>query len=902
MVLRLFSRSNPKTEDKTATSGSPEGTTLPGEDATVEELVSAAKSATSSKHKATLIGRINDIGALQTLASLEGCLAPCADKLAEVEDVAAALKLATTAQRRQELALGAHNSTLREAQLLAITDESELIELEHASRSRNKACNRTARARLDRLRSARNRASEAAATANELAKSAAILVNKAEAISTDARAGAASPSALVPKEEHVLARFNALADKHKAAADQWADSEKTLAEFAESAPTLSPMPLPPAEQASQPADEGPDFKAIAQRFTALREQLESGTSASALALELHSAGDEWRDAISQSTPDAKSIDQVTTSTNLFEKVSACEALLAERAEAIAAINNHEFDLTPEQLTSLGRKELPAAWKQVSNADAASKAIRKITKGLTYPSQIPVPEVLTQLLQHTERASALLTAAKSRQSELENSFQTQVKRLSEALDAGELKKAEAARGEARSLQEALPGGAAQTTRKRFGTLLASMQNLRDWQHFATDPKREELCKQMTDLADNPAAPTEQADQVKALRAQWNALGGKGPKDIAERFDAAAARAFEPCRAHYAELAEQRSANLATRKSILAQLETFVSETDWTSTDLNAARAILNSARTEWRDAFPVERGANRALEKQFKAVTDNLYAKLQDRWSDNLAEKEKLVATAEALVSSEDPLPERLEKAKGLQQQWKNAGPVPRGPDQKLWRRFRAACDTLFNTRDEERNQAQAEYAAQQTAAKARLAEFAALLEATAPADLERSALNAMKSDLDAIDNLDRSVLKEARALEDQFNAKLKTKAAAKKQETLTALQALDVLAASTESAGGELPAEVLAGDKVFAARTAPAENAHLDLVLEAETQAGIESPASDAQRRLELQVQWLNAGMNSGARTESDALQLARRWCGLTATSESNALRERLFVAAQALL
>ena len=891
MVLRLFSKSkkgSPESDGKTSAATSAQrAAALPGDNAGPEELANAARAASTNKDRSTLIGRINDATTLKSLSQHSGCLALCADQLANVASADDALLLATTPQARLELALGAHNARLRDAVLGAITSETELTDLEHASRSKNKACNRAARERLDRLRSARSSATEAAATASELANAAASL---------------GGDSAVPQKDEHVQARFSALTQKHAVAAQQLVESAAILADYAETAPELSPMPLAPALEQTDTDEDGPDFKALSARFMALQKRLESGTPALQLTQDMQSAGCDWRDAIGSATPDANAIDRVASSTRLFEKVTRCETLLAERADDIAAAIAQPATLTPADLEGLPRKELSSAWKQIAEADAASKTIRTLSSDLNYPANVPAPEVIAQLAERAKIANDLVSAGKARQNELESNFQTQVKRLSDALDDGELKRAEAARGEARSLQEALPGGAANTTRKRFGALLASMQNLRDWQHFATDPKREELCNQMAALAENPNAPDEQADQVKALRAQWNALGGKGPKEIAERFDKVAAQAFEPCRLHYAALAEQRTANIATRKSILAQLETFIGETEWATTDLNAARTILNSARAEWRNAFPVERGANRSFEKRFKTVTDELYAKLQDGWSGNLAAKEKLVETAEAMLDSEEPLQTRLDSAKRLQQQWKDAGPVPRGPDQKLWKRFRAACDTLFNTRDEERNQAQAASAAQQTAAKARLAEFATLLETTEAVNIDRSQLAAMKHDLEEFDNLDRSVMKQARDLEDEFKAKLKTKAAAKKQATLTALLELDVLAAGAEIAGNELPAEVLEGDKVFANRTAPADNAHLDLVIEAETQAGIESPASDGQRRLELQVQWLNAGMNSGARKSSDALELARRWCQLKATSGSDARRERMFAAAKALL
>jgi len=49
-------------------------------------------------------------------------------------------------------------------------------------------------------------------------------------------------------------------------------------------------------------------------------------------------------------------------------------------------------------------------------------------------------------------------------------------------------------------------------------------------------------------------------------------------------------------------------------------------------------------------------------------------------------------------------------------------------------------------------------------------------------------------------------------------------------------------------------------------------------------------------------VERLNAGMNSGARSTKNAMELASQWCALKATPESEALRSRLFAAAEALL
>src|SRR5665647_374181 len=36
----------------------------------------------------------------------------------------------------------------------------------------------------------------------------------------------------------------------------------------------------------------------------------------------------------------------------------------------------------------------------------------------------------------------------------------------------------------------------------------------------------------------------------------------------------------------------------------------------------------------------------------------------------------------------------------LQEEWKKIGPVPRKHSEKIWKRFRTACDEFFNTKNE----------------------------------------------------------------------------------------------------------------------------------------------------------------------------------------------------------
>ena len=75
-----------------------------------------------------------------------------------------------------------------------------------------------------------------------------------------------------------------------------------------------------------------------------------------------------------------------------------------------------------------------------------------------------------------------------------------------------------------------------------------------------------------------------------------------------FDALAERAFEPCKAYFADQAAQRAENLSKRQALCQQLQDYLENTDWQTADMQAAEAISRTARAEWRKHHPCDRKA------------------------------------------------------------------------------------------------------------------------------------------------------------------------------------------------------------------------------------------------------------------------------------------------------
>jgi hypothetical protein len=121
-------------------------------------------------------------------------------------------------------------------------------------------------------------------------------------------------------------------------------------------------------------------------------------------------------------------------------------------------------------------------------------------------------------------------------------------------------------------------------------------------------------------------------------------------------------------------------------------------------------------------------------------------------------KEKLIAEAEALASSEDWGPTTL-KYRDLMQRWKAAGSAPRNVEDALWKKFRAVQDVFFTARDAANAAQDEEFAANATVKEAILAEAEKLLPIT-DLDAARRAMGALADRWEAAGKVPRDRIKD----------------------------------------------------------------------------------------------------------------------------------------------
>jgi hypothetical protein len=144
-------------------------------------------------------------------------------------------------------------------------------------------------------------------------------------------------------------------------------------------------------------------------------------------------------------------------------------------------------------------------------------------------------------------------------------------------------------------------------------------------------------------------------------------------------------------------EERAANLVVKQALCQRAEALADSTDWVKT-----AAEIQSLQAEWKKIGPVSRGHEKSVWERFRAACDRFFTRRQEdlrhrkeEWASNLAKKEALCETAEALADSAD-WDTTASQLKRLQSEWKTIGPVRKSKSEAVWQRFRGACDRFFD--------------------------------------------------------------------------------------------------------------------------------------------------------------------------------------------------------------
>jgi hypothetical protein len=200
-----------------------------------------------------------------------------------------------------------------------------------------------------------------------------------------------------------------------------------------------------------------------------------------------------------------------------------------------------------------------------------------------------------------------------------------------------------------------------------------------------------------------------DGVKALQNEWKQIGPvpKAQSDeIWNRFKAALDKVYERRNEYFGQLQEVQQKNLQLKQALIEKAEELAAK------DVSSAKIAqeltneVNILTDSWKSIGFAPKEHNDEIWKRFRGATkvffdkrDDFYKEIKTEQHNNLKKKTDLCVQAEALQTSTDWKRTSNELIR-LQQEWKAVGPIPKRYSDKLWARFRAACDAFFNSKQQ----------------------------------------------------------------------------------------------------------------------------------------------------------------------------------------------------------
>ena len=380
------------------------------------------------------------------------------------------------------------------------------------------------------------------------------------------------------------------------------------------------------------------------------------------------------------------------------RLDQAESRIARREEEQQALAGTlalvlEAELLAEG-TSIDHAELPARWQALDRAMRTPELMRRFEAALTTVEQRRLAQIrATQQEANAGRQQvhALLHTAE------------------QALVAGQVQAARAAADEIKALKTAA-GLLPKPTTQRLGRLVQQLVELERWESFGQQNARIQLCER-AEAAAKQTDPAQLALEVQKLRNEWKALDQQFagvPKALWERFDGACERAYAPAARHFAELAAQRKEARKQRDAFIAAAAAHAPTLLVEPVDWRAIERWLRETDLAWREGHlgSVDPGAWKKLDLRYKAALAPLRDALSAARDRAKAARQLLIDEASALVAKamERDVPSQI---KAIQARWQAGAKdlsLAQRDERALWNQFRAACDAVFEARQNKRKE------------------------------------------------------------------------------------------------------------------------------------------------------------------------------------------------------
>jgi len=175
-----------------------------------------------------------------------------------------------------------------------------------------------------------------------------------------------------------------------------------------------------------------------------------------------------------------------------------------------------------------------------------------------------------------------------------------------------------------------------------------------------------------------------------------------EEIWEKFSAATHKIHEARQEYFKNIDKVYEQNLEKKEEVIAEIEKIATNPATSHNGWQKQMKEVNALRENFFKIGKVPRKANEPTWKRFKQATrefnhnkNGFYKNQKKEQYENLQKKMELVQIAEDNKDNED-IKVTIDLMKRIQSDWKKIGHVPRKDSDKIWKRFKKACNHFFD--------------------------------------------------------------------------------------------------------------------------------------------------------------------------------------------------------------
>jgi len=203
------------------------------------------------------------------------------------------------------------------------------------------------------------------------------------------------------------------------------------------------------------------------------------------------------------------------------------------------------------------------------------------------------------------------------------------------------------------------------------------------------------------------------ELQLLHKMWKEELGPVAKefrdDIWDKFSEATKKIHQKRQAYFDELDQEREKNYELKKDVIEQIKKLTEKEIKSHNDAQQRIKNINKLRDIFFSAGKAPRRVNDQVWDEFKTSVRDFnrrknafYKELKKEQFENLEKKMELLKIAEDNKDSDD-FEATTPVMKRIQLEWKQIGHVPRKDSDKIWKRFKKACNTYFDKLHSEKN-------------------------------------------------------------------------------------------------------------------------------------------------------------------------------------------------------